>query len=125
MTFPSRRSTEDADGITPCVILAKAGIQRVMLHMQKRAEVLEAAEPTSLDPRVRGDDDFLSERLWVSDRGYRAPLSPIRTGSASPRIFAEHRLDGGARLGDLCLVLAAHDDLIAELAVLITTDRSR
>ena len=42
------------------VIAAKAGIQRVMLGLQKRAGNLKPLNPTTLDPRVRGDDRFLS-----------------------------------------------------------------
>src|SRR5450432_1538042 len=50
-----------------------------------------------------------------------APVYPLDTALQRPVERLEpgnHRLDGGAGLGDFAWLLAAHDDLVAEAAVL-------
>ena len=56
----------------PGVIPANAGIQRVTLSLQNSAGNLKPLSSTTLDPRVRGDDNFRTERVWVVGRGAQA-----------------------------------------------------
>ena len=63
-------------GHAPLVILANARIQEATRTLRlaqapltRSVRRLEAARRGLLDPRVRGDDNLLFERIWVVDRG--------------------------------------------------------
>ena len=71
----------DTSGVIP----AKAGIQCVMPGPQKQAEKkLKPQSPTTLDPRFRGDDNFLSARLGVTMRS--SPPDPAPMAGVAPRL---------------------------------------